>query len=984
MAETKDIAAVTEAESPLELFLLRLRYKEGRLLPLEGNAALMLDDPESVWVVYAGNVDVFSVRQEGGQAIAPRRHVARLEPGQLFFGMDLATYGQGMGLLATGVLGTQVVRLQQARLRETAAEPEFAGLVAALLDTWISGLSHALNKALPPKALTLLDPAQETALPMDGVAMPKHGVLWITLRSGCALFADWPDLPPVRPDELVPLSQATWLRASDDATLIGVDSASFSQRDPSWRGLAHFHARALRALRLNLDEDVAVERRRIHDKLASERTVVGHAFANIVALLNPESAGTAGGARTDADALRATCHLVAGALKIDLQPALRVLSGANQPITVRSIARAANLRVREVSLKGQWWKTDSGPIVASLENGQPVALVPTSPTSYALHDVVAHTFEPVTATVAAGLAPGAFVFYRPFPQQPLGLWDLLRFGSLGSRRDLGMVLMMGLAAGLLGLVTPIASQRIFDDVLPSGDKGQLLAVGLFLVAIAVASALFQITRSVAVLRVEGRLDASIQAAVWDRLLNLPAPFFRQYTAGDLGSRAMGINAIRQILSGPVTTTVLSAIFSMFNVVLLFYYDAVLALAALGLVAVAVVVTILSGYVQVRYQRTLMAIQGQISGLLLQMLNGIAKFRIIGAEDRAFVLWAERFVEQRRLAYKARIVQTNLQAFNAAYPVIASLTIFAVLALTHGGGLTTGAFIAFNVAYAQVLANALQVSAAVITILNVIPLYERAKPILHALPEVDDAKAPPGELSGAIELSHASFRYSPDGPLVLQDVSIAVMPGEIVALVGPSGSGKSTVLRLLLGFEQPEAGGVYYDGQDLAGLNVREVRRQIGTVIQNGKVLAGSLLQNIIGSSQLTVEDAWDAARMAGLDEDIKRMPMGMFTVVGEEGGTFSGGQRQRLMIARALAHKPRIVFFDEATSALDNRTQEIVTRSMESLHATRVVIAHRLSTIINADRIYVMQAGRVVQSGTYSELLQQPGLFAELARRQMV
>jgi NHLM bacteriocin system ABC transporter ATP-binding protein len=984
MAETKDMPAVTGAESPLELFLLHLRYKEGRLLPLEGNAALMLDDPDSVWVVYAGKVDIFSVRQEGGQSIAPRRHVVRLEPGQIFFGMDLAAYGQGMGLLATGVVGTHVLRLTQARLREMAEEPEFADLVVAMLDTWIAGLSAGLNKAIPPKALTLLEPTQETGLRKDAVAIPRQGVLWIKLLSGRALLANRQDLPPVLPNGFVPLSQATWLRAIEDLTLVGVDSASFSRLDRSWHGLAQFHARALQAIRLNLEEDEAAERGRIHDRLESERRVVGNAFADLASLLNPKSAQAAGGAVTETDALFAACGLVANALRIDLQPALRSLGGASQPITVRTIARAANLRVREVSLKGHWWRTDSGPILASLENGQPVALVPISPTSYALHDVVARTVESVTATVAARLAPHAYTFYRPFPDRPLSLWGLLRFGALGTRRDLGMVLFMGVAAGLLGLVTPIATQRIFDDVLPSGDKGQLLGVGLFLAAIAVASALFQITRSVAILRVEGRLDASIQAAIWDRLLNLPAPFFRQYSAGDLGSRAMGINAIRQILSGPVTTTILSAIFSSFNVVLLFYYDAVLALAAIGLVVVAVAVTTVAGYLQVRYQRKLAAVQGHIAGLLLQVLNGIAKFRVIGGEDRAFVLWADRFIEQRRLSYKARTVQNNLQTFNAAYPVITSLTIFAVLALTHGGGMTTGAFIAFNAAFAQVLANALQVSGAVITILSVIPLYERAKPILHTLPEVDEAKASPGELSGAIEVSHASFRYSENGPLVLQDVSIAVQPGEMVALVGPSGSGKSTLLRLLLGFEEPESGGIYYDSQDLKGLNVREVRQQIGTVIQNGKVMSGLLLQNITGSSQLTIDDAWEAARMAGLEEDIKRMPMGMFTMVSEEGGTFSGGQRQRLMIARALANKPRIVFFDEATSALDNRTQEIVTRSMEGLHATRVVIAHRLSTIINADRIYVLRDGRVLQSGTYNELMQQPGLFADLAKRQMV
>jgi ATP-binding cassette subfamily C protein len=324
----------------------------------------------------------------------------------------------------------------------------------------------------------------------------------------------------------------------------------------------------------------------------------------------------------------------------------------------------------------------------------------------------------------------------------------------------------------------------------------------------------------------------------------------------------------------------------------------------------------------------------------------------------------------------------LAVFNAAYPIITSLAIFATLAASQARGLSTGQFLAFSAAFAQLLFAALQLSAALISILRVIPIYERAKPILETLPEADQGKADPGELWGEIEINHVSFRYKDNGPLVLKDVSLHIKPGEFVALVGPSGSGKSTFLRLLLGFESPESGAIYYDGQDLTGLDMGSVRQQIGVVLQNGKIMSGLLMQNIIGSSLLSVDDAWEAARMAGLDEDIRRMPMGMFTMVSEGGGTFSGGQRQRLMIARAIAHKPRIVFFDEATSALDNRTQEIVSRSLEGLHATRVVIAHRLSTISNAHRIYVVDGGRIVQTGTYSELIAQPGLFADLAKRQ--
>jgi ABC-type bacteriocin/lantibiotic exporter with double-glycine peptidase domain len=270
-----------------------------------------------------------------------------------------------------------------------------------------------------------------------------------------------------------------------------------------------------------------------------------------------------------------------------------------------------------------------------------------------------------------------------------------------------------------------------------------------------------------------------------------------------------------------------------------------------------------------------------------------------------------------------------------------------------------------------------------SILSIVPLYERIKPIIEAAPEVDVNKAAPGELNGHIDVASIRFRYIPDGQLIVKDVSLEVAPGEYVALVGGSGSGKSTLFRILLGFEIPESGTIYYDGKDITSLDIQELRRQVGVVLQNGKIMGGPIFLNILGASNLSLDDAWEAARMAGLDADIKAMPMGMYTVLSPGGGTLSGGQRQRLLIARAIVRKPRILFFDEATSALDNKTQAVVSRSLERLQASRLVIAHRLSTIINADRILVMDRGRLVQTGTYNELMKQEGLFAELAKRQI-
>jgi NHLM bacteriocin system ABC transporter ATP-binding protein len=446
---------------------------------------------------------------------------------------------------------------------------------------------------------------------------------------------------------------------------------------------------------------------------------------------------------------------------------------------------------------------------------------------------------------------------------------------------------------------------------------------------------------------------------------------------------MSIDTIRQTLSGNTLNSVLASLFSIFSLGLLFYYDARLAWLAIGLVAAAIIVTMAAGYLQIKYQRELVDIQGRVSGMVLQLITGITKFRVAGTEERAFVYWAKAFSDQKRTAYEARTVANALVVFNSAYTILASMAIFAAMSLSAENQMTTGEFLGFYAAFSQFLLGALQVSLAVISTLSVVPAYERAKPIFRTAPEISETRASPGELSGEIEVSTVSFRYKENGPLVLRQISLHVEPGEFVALVGPSGSGKSTLLRLLLGFETPEAGAVYYNGQDLSSLDVQEVRRQMGVVLQNGRLLTGTILENIIGSSLMTIDEAWVAAQMCGLDDDIKRMPMGMHTLVSEGGGTLSGGQRQRLLIARAVVTRPRILFFDEATSALDNRTQSIVSESLEKLQTTRVVIAHRLSTIQNADRIYVFESGRIVQQGAYRELIKQPGQFMDLARRQL-
>jgi ATP-binding cassette subfamily C protein len=619
-------------------------------------------------------------------------------------------------------------------------------------------------------------------------------------------------------------------------------------------------------------------------------------------------------------------------------------------------------------------------------DGAPVALLPVSPRRYQLYDPGARSRVSVDAAVAGSLEPFAWCFYRPFPARALTARDLVRFGLKGAQRDLATVLLMGAGVGLLGMALPVVTGVVFDSIIPGADRNQLLVVTLILMVAAICGSLFQVVQGFALNRLEARMDATLQAAVWDRLLSLPVPFFRDYTAGDLAMRSLGISAMRRLVTDSVTSSLLAGASSVFGFALLFYYSWRLALLATGLTALTVLAATLTGYYQVRYQRELMSVAGRLSGMLLQLVNGVSKLRVSATENRAFAAWAREFSRKKEIAYKTRTLSIAFSVFAAVIPVLSAAALFAaasrLLDQASGTALSTGSFLAFTATFVQFQFSALAFSSAFVSMLSVVPLYERARPILAALPESDRAMSDPGELAGNIEVKHVTFRYRPEAPLVLRDVSVTIPAGRFVAIVGPSGSGKSTLFRMLMGFETPESGAIYFDDQDQAHLDVQSLRQQIGVVLQSGRLLTDSLYKNIVGNARLTMEDAWAAAAMAGLEKDIKAMPMGMHTVVSEGGGGLSGGQRQRVMIARAIVKKPRILLFDEATSALDNETQAIVSQSLESLQATRLVIAHRLSTIVHADYIYVMEKGAVVQEGTYQELMQQPGPFADLARRQ--
>jgi len=958
-------------------------------IEISGNAPLLLTNPEYIYLVSSESVDVFVTALQDNQPYGARSFLFRAAKGSLLCGLDPDGFGSGLGLIVTGKPGSSVLQVSRSRLQEASRDqnPEVRKQITNLVQDWIANLTLALDQGVPPKDTTLLGPGSHVLQPGENAKVKAgSGNLWLIHTQGKSSFCSQPYWQLTSKSGYIPFSEQAWVTAVEEVHLECFSQEQYQQKDPGYEHLENFHRLFFKFVRDQQAWLEQEEKGRLEEMARMDQARLSSTMSLLAEAMEMKQDGLAQETAAGDDLL-AACRRVGQEIGLEIHEPSGEARINTDPL--QAIAKGSNFRIRQVALKGEWWKSDAGPMLGFLNDARsgeerPVALLQPTPGSYVLEDIQTGSRRKVDKGLNNELSFFAYSFYCPLPNRPLKALDMLRFGLFKLRRDQAMLLLMAIFAALLGLLPPIANGIIFDTLIPEADRPGLLFLGAILVSAAIATGLFEAIRAFSTMRIVGKMDFRLQSGVMDRLLSLPTPFFRNYTAGDLADRTLGINAIREILSGATLSSMMGGIFSSFSLALLFYYSWQLALVAIGITLVAMCIVGGIGYVQVSYQRSIQHLQGKLQGMVLQFISGISKLRVSGTEDRAFSTWAETFSSMRKATFKAVKISNHLHAFGLTLPVISLFLIFGWIFFTPLlQELSLGAIVAFNSAFTQFLTAMVMLANTSVSSLQVIPLYERAQPILQATPEVDSGKSGPGVLTGQIEANNICFRYDPDGPLILKDVSLAVDPGEFAAVVGGSGSGKSTLLRLFLGFERPESGSIYYDSQDLDNLDVVAVRRQLGVVLQNGSVMPGDIFSNIVGSSNLSLDHAWEAARMSGLDQDIQNMPMGMHTMITPGGGTLSGGQRQRLLIARAIVHKPRVLYFDEATSALDNATQKTVSQSLEQLNATRVVIAHRLSTIKNAHRIFVLDKGTLVQQGTYSELMEQPGLFEELARRQL-
>ena len=958
--------------------LAEYAVSHGELVIGGSNKPLDLGDAESAWYVENGALDVFLMEQGEDGPVSGAAHILRADPGQLVFG-----FGDSKTPLIPTGKGLAGASFRRLHLSELVSHVDGQDLDEQV-ERWIAALGGSVASRIRPRPRTtlILETDNQPTAPAGTVVSTRPGaILWAAVQPESVLYLGTEE-PPHGSTAPLPLTQDSWLTVHDETQVEALSTADLRRQGRLIEALAAFQSLAIATEYFN-------QRLLLADAVNAQTALATHrrgdefdARQNLFRVLRPRRHG----AEAAGTELITALNIVGR--RDDISFMLPPRHAKDSVPTLLEILESSGVRSRSVRLASEdrWWLGDSGAMLGfRQEDGTPVALMPSARGRYRVVDPTTGRSSPVNSQAATQLSEDAWVFYRPLPDdRAIDTGTLLRFAAKGGLADIWRFVLAGLITNFLMLAPAITLGVLADDVIPSGNAQFLINVLIGLVAFAGLLLMMRMLQGTAAMRVEGRVASRLSAALWDRLLSLPPSFFKQFTSGELATRVSVFQTLRDQLSGVVANALLSFIFFAPMLILLFLYDIRLAWLTLAVGAATMIVTGIHGFLQIAPQRRRYTAARRIAGDLFQFINGISKLRSTGAEASAYALWARSYQEQLRASLRIAKLNAHLSAFMAAAPAVFAAILFFDALSRPDGELSAGNFLVVFAVSMVFYASAASLGRSFEALAAILPAYEQVHPLLRAMPEKKFSGTGQVDIAGELSLDNVTFRYSEDGPRVLDGVSLHARPGEFIALVGESGSGKSTLLRLALGLENPTSGSVYYDGRDLANLDRNSVRRQVGVVMQDGALQPGNILDNIIGlNPDFDIDDAWRAAALASVDDDIRAMPMQMFTIVGNGSTTFSGGQAQRIRIAASLVRNPRILFLDEATSWLDARSQAKVMEGIESLAATRIVIAHRLSTIRKADRIYVLRHGRVVQQGSFDELYEADGIFRDLVQRQI-
>ena len=969
--------------------IAELAVRLGTVVPCAGNLPIKLDDLDSIWFIDRGAVNLFLVEFKEGEEQAAPKHLLTREAGWFVPGVaqDIQDNQDGtrLSLVAKGLPGTVVKRLPASLLSKVHPSE-----MAEQTDAWLNAMTDTLSRfATPlPRPSALVEPGSLQAKAPATLSVHRN-VVWVSQApDSTALFMDIVDPAELAevsgPHEgLLPLTRTSWLTVFEDAKLVCESTQVLAEQGRLLAALKYFHAVAFTLERLNrrlaVVDDANLERARTTSLHAAEKSARQRLFN----LYDAPVARTAGSEDTAlADALR----LIGRREGIEFTIPERT-GPSTSALKLIDVLDASGVRARRVRLRAEdrWWQGDSNAMLAfHAEDGRPLVLLPATFGCYWQIDPLSKQRVRINEDRARVLQEYAWTFYRPLPLESAKPADLLAVALRGSAADITRLVLAGLPLGLIQLLPALALGFVAHEIAVGGALGAIHAVAAALAGFGLLGALLHLLQSTAMMRLEGRSASRAEAAFWDRLMRLPAGLLHCRPTGDLAMSGMTFQNLRDGLRTVIADSLLSVIFLLPVFAIIFIYDAALGTVALVFSLVALLVTVLLGALQIAPYGRMIRASRSVIARLFQIVGGFSKLRVENAEGSAFAMWARDYRKQKRAELELAAVEEHARAFAAALPFLAAGVLLFAVAASGARTLPVGDFLVVYLVFIVFQSAIARLGASFGALAGLMPAFEQMRPLLAAAPEAETRGEPVEYLGGNLLFDRISFRYDPDGPLILDDVTIHAHPGEFIAIAGESGAGKSTLFRLALGIDRPSAGAVYYDGRDLRHLNLRQLRRKIGAVPQSVGLHPLDIWDNLVSHHDgVATDEVWNAARIAEVEKEIKGMPMGMMTMVGTSGSVLSGGESQRVTIARSVIGKPRVMLLDEATNWLDNENQAKVMDNLTDLTSTRLVIAHRLSTLEAADRIYVLQAGKVVQSGAFNELMEKGGVFKELVKRQV-
>ena len=972
--------------------LLKVFQKHGTEITAPANTPISLQKEapsDVIWYLEEGSANLFAIELKDHVAEGPRTFLSNCDAHSLFFSIDKEYTFPVLEVFAIPETPVKLWQLSATVLEKALSkDPSLHQPFISCLEAWIHHIAQYAEKDDRDKHDIFLSINQEISIQEEKTfsvkraldAPEKRGIVWVEILEGIASFLGnltlsfTPSHPPF------PITYHLWL-ASTETLKIRTFGTETLLKNKQWiSSLKLLHQTLFHYYLTFREEKKGRMRHDLKNKMVEEEETLNEVFKEMVSLLSPEEVASA---PTSTDPVYQAClHLgkiqrIRFVLPSDLPP------NSDISVQIAAICSSSGARYRQVKLTKGWWKEDSGPLLAFFGAEQKPVVLRRKRGFYEMIDPKSKKKKIVTKQIAQEIIKLAFTFYRPFPAQLKSAKEAISFYLQTNIHEILPILFFGSIGSITSLFFPFAIATIFNRAIPDSNPSILMQLCLGLLLSAFSTGVFFYLRSLGLVRMSGYASNGLQAALWDRLLKLPVSFFRRFTTGNLVQKVSSIEQIRQILSDNSSRIILSGIFSFFYLIAMLIYSPILSLMAVLLMGVSFSITLISFYYKLGFERKIQNLSSVINGVLVQIISGVGKLRVAGAENNAFSYWAKLFTKLKKYELNAQSIHNIVLSMVAFLPMLSYAIIFGtVMMLKETGGISLGSFLGFNAAFLTFSASLLSVSSSMMDMVAIPPLWNNVRTILEAPQERIDKKVKAGKLSGEISIDSITFKYEKEGNTVLDNVTLHVDPKEFVAIVGPSGSGKSTLVRLLLGFETPDIGTIYYDGKDLPSLNLHEIRKQIGVVLQTGGVISGTIYDNLVCGGIYPKSKVDAALALSGFTHDLSTFPMGLHTFIPMGGETLSGGQKQRLLIARALLPEPKILLFDEATSSLDNKVQDEISRNLDALDVTRIVISHRLSTIKHADRIYVLDKGQIIQTGTFDELTSQRGRFLDMLNRQ--